>query len=610
MKNNKKGISLIVLVITIIVMIILAASVVITLSNTGIIGKASEATTMTDLKSLQQEADVVKALELGNIYTGSDRNLRLTKALLLERLHQHFKGSTKNGDRIITADGKYVIIVGDDLSITIGVNEPGKKNELTLAITYNSPVTSIPYKVYVTPTLEGWKREDAATGETYSSYEEYAEAILATVKSESELEQLFVEGNNYWNAEYGGMEPMYQNINQLVATWSLIYDSGAYTTLDGMIEHYGFESLGDLALSLELIKPEGYYGKGYIEFAENELKNTTKTYEEIYMEGRIYLAETEEWGNLTDLKNASTFAEFVESDMGIPNINNMDQLLADYKAAYQANYMTKENLLIVMKAVEPKKYSDISELQDGEVLVKGPSGKTVIAMSGETVEITMISVNETTFEAVAFNGKTTKKTFNPESNIAPQNYTALDTKFFEFEYDSTTMTATLKKIKDSYQEVGYYEHISLPAPYTYPKSIIDDNGTKITDIIIPSKVVNPADNKEYTITAIASYAFSVPSNVTGSTQPSFTSLILPETITTIGDYAFFCWNKATKLVLPKSLTTVGYQTFSYWNELDVISYSGTQAQYSNILFEPQWSLEGKEFEQKLVICDTIYSIAD
>ena len=41
--KKKMGISLIVLVITIIVMIILAASVMITISNTGIIDKASTA---------------------------------------------------------------------------------------------------------------------------------------------------------------------------------------------------------------------------------------------------------------------------------------------------------------------------------------------------------------------------------------------------------------------------------------------------------------------------------------------------------------------------------------------------------------------------------------
>ena len=48
MKNNKE-ISLIVLVITIIVMIILAGSIILTLSNSGMINRANEAVEKTDL---------------------------------------------------------------------------------------------------------------------------------------------------------------------------------------------------------------------------------------------------------------------------------------------------------------------------------------------------------------------------------------------------------------------------------------------------------------------------------------------------------------------------------------------------------------------------------
>ena len=55
----KKGISLIVLVITIIVMIILAASVVLTLSNTGIIERANHATQLTNKNQLQTSIDLM-----------------------------------------------------------------------------------------------------------------------------------------------------------------------------------------------------------------------------------------------------------------------------------------------------------------------------------------------------------------------------------------------------------------------------------------------------------------------------------------------------------------------------------------------------------------------
>ncbi|MBR6640737.1 MAG: hypothetical protein IKL08_00875 [Clostridia bacterium] len=59
--RNKKGISLIVLVITIIVMVILAASVVITLSNTGIIDRANHAVQLTDEKQVQDLAAMLWA---------------------------------------------------------------------------------------------------------------------------------------------------------------------------------------------------------------------------------------------------------------------------------------------------------------------------------------------------------------------------------------------------------------------------------------------------------------------------------------------------------------------------------------------------------------------
>ena len=59
--KSKKGISLIVLVISIIVMIILAASVVITLSNTGVINRASEAVDLTNEAQVQDMAALIWA---------------------------------------------------------------------------------------------------------------------------------------------------------------------------------------------------------------------------------------------------------------------------------------------------------------------------------------------------------------------------------------------------------------------------------------------------------------------------------------------------------------------------------------------------------------------
>jgi len=59
--NNKKGISLIVLVITIIVMIILAAAIILSLNGSNIIGKANEAKTKSDIANARYVVSLAKS---------------------------------------------------------------------------------------------------------------------------------------------------------------------------------------------------------------------------------------------------------------------------------------------------------------------------------------------------------------------------------------------------------------------------------------------------------------------------------------------------------------------------------------------------------------------
>ena len=76
--QKNKGISLIVLVITIIVMIILAGSIIITLSNSGIINKANEAVDLSNEKQMQEY--ITSELILNGWYSGKP----ITKELLDE----------------------------------------------------------------------------------------------------------------------------------------------------------------------------------------------------------------------------------------------------------------------------------------------------------------------------------------------------------------------------------------------------------------------------------------------------------------------------------------------------------------------------------------------
>jgi len=84
MRRNKSGISLIVLVITIIVMIILAGSIIISLSNSGIIGKSQEAVDAANLQEIQQIATLAWADAYMDMLDGETVNFedRVKQALI------------------------------------------------------------------------------------------------------------------------------------------------------------------------------------------------------------------------------------------------------------------------------------------------------------------------------------------------------------------------------------------------------------------------------------------------------------------------------------------------------------------------------------------------
>ena len=123
MKTYKKGISLIVLVITVIVLAILATTVIVSLSNTNIITKADEAVIKTRFKSMQEQL----ALYVTDQYATTKGTFKLdsldadAKSSLIDQIFPELKDS-EYYDYVSLLDGHIMLAEGmPDRAVALSV---------------------------------------------------------------------------------------------------------------------------------------------------------------------------------------------------------------------------------------------------------------------------------------------------------------------------------------------------------------------------------------------------------------------------------------------------------------------------------------------------------
>ena len=105
---------------------------------------------------------------------------------------------------------------------------------------------------------------------------------------------------------------------------------------------------------------------------------------------------------------------------------------------------------------------------------------------------------------------------------------------FEYTYKGQTLRYTVldEDAKTVMTAEGYYYN------YYYPGNSVSG------DLEIPAKVSD--GNAIFTVTSIGSYAFS-----------GLTSVSIPESVTSIGDYAFLRCSGLTSVTIPESVTRIG-----------------------------------------------------
>lgn len=162
----------------------------------------------------------------------------------------------------------------------------------------------------------------------------------------------------------------------------------------------------------------------------------------------------------------------------------------------------------------------------------------------------------------------TDKILNDNQNDDDDDYDNGMAKYFIYSVDEDTNEATITGVKDEYATWDYY------AGQKGLNAIVDE-GKSIQEVIIPKKI--EYNGKKYTVTQIGNSAFA------SEAQGCITSLIMPNTITTINNYAFarqrissivwsanlkkigtaaFIANNMETIDLPRSLEEIGEYAFS------------------------------------------------
>ena len=115
--------------------------------------------------------------------------------------------------------------------------------------------------------------------------------------------------------------------------------------------------------------------------------------------------------------------------------------------------------------------------------------------------------------------------------------------------------------------VGSDTELTLPENYKGEHYILNQhafyNCDSLTSVVIPDSV-----------TSIGKWAFSW--------CTSLTSIVIPNSVTSIGEDAFYSCDSLTSVVIPDSVTSIGYSAFYYCDKLTDVYYTGSAAEWAKV----------------------------
>lgn len=109
---------------------------------------------------------------------------------------------------------------------------------------------------------------------------------------------------------------------------------------------------------------------------------------------------------------------------------------------------------------------------------------------------------------------------------------------------------------------------------TNPGKLTRPGNDVLGSLVLPSKVVN--GDTEYTLVEIGDHSFE--------RNYDLTSITIPESVTTIGNAAFYLCTKMNNITIPNSVTTIGSEAFSLCRSLKSVTISNSVTSIASSTF--------------------------
>ena len=217
-------------------------------------------------------------------------------------------------------------------------------------------------------------------------------------------------------------------------------------------------------------------------------------------------------------------------------------------------------------------YNIISEKDKTVAVTFGPDYKTIYR---NHVSIpSKVSYNGSTYSVTSIGRQAFYDCTGLTSIEIPNSITSIDTEAFFY-------CANLRKV--IVHDIGSWCGIKFSAAMSNPLinggSLYSDKDTKITSIIIPNSVTSIGNFTFYGYLSLTSV--TIPSTVTNIGHSAFfscsalTSINIPNSVTSIGDMAFTDCSNLTSVTIPNAIKSISNSTFSGCSKLTSVTIPNT-----------------------------------